>query len=236
MRTHRLPAARPRAALSLLVLASLFGCSNKQRLDQYDFRSRTLAVATIAPPHPDVFSSLWVDVDTDRPLRTILTMGSNIAREAAVTGVRERLDSAAAAFDVSERISARVHAGANRHLRTTPAADVRSADYELEIRVERYGIVASSWSSQAYFRIDADLWLLDGATGRRIWKSGVHATDAVSPAVFGPDARPIAGVVTAWALANMSAEEIQHALEGLSDFAADFLVRELAHALDDARG
>ncbi|MGH7445011.1 MAG: hypothetical protein ACREKM_09050 [Longimicrobiales bacterium] len=224
------------ALLVLLGFGMFAGCSNKQRLGQYDFRNRTLAVATVAPPHADVFSGLYLDVDRSRPIESILRVGSGVARQVAVEGARARVDSAAAEVDVGERMGARVLAGASRHLRTDPVEDGRLADYELEIRVERYGIVASSWSSQAYFQIDADLWLLDGATGRRIWKTDVHATDRVSPSIVGPDARAVSGVVTAWAIANMSAAEIQVVLEGLSDFAADFLVDELAHSLDDARG
>ncbi len=217
-------------------VAVLMGCSNKQRLGQYDFRNRTLAVATVTPAHPDVFSGLYLDIDRERPIETILRVGSGVARQVAVEGARARVDSAASRIDIGERMGERVLAGASRHLRTTPTGDNRRADYELEIRVERYGIVASSWSSQAYFQIDADLWLLDGATGRRIWKEDVHATDRVSPVVVGPDARTVSGVVTAWTIANMSAAEIQQVLEGLSDFAADFLIDELAHSLDDARG
>lgn len=232
---HRLVAP---ATLSLSLFAVMFasGCSNKQRLGEYDFRQRTLAVATIAPPHPDVFSSLYVDIDTSEPIRAVLSVGSGIARNVAVEGAKARVDSAAAAFDLSERMSARILDGASRHLRTTPITDNRLADYEIEVRIERYGLTASSWTSQAYFTLDADLWLLDGATGRRIWKSGVHATDAVSPVVFGPDGRAIGGVVTAISIANMPASEMQQVLEGLADFAADWLVNELADALDDARG
>lgn len=225
------------ALLSLaFVVLLLAGCSNKQRLGEYDFRNRTITVATIAPPYPDVFSSLYLDVDTSQPIRAILSVGSGVARNVAVEGARARVDSAAAAFDISERMGTRILDGASRHLRTTPITDNRLADYEIEVRIERYGLTASSWTSQAYFTIDADLWLLDGATGRRIWKSGVHATDRVSPAVFGPDGRTVAGVVTAISIANMSAAEMQKVLEGLSDFAADWLVDELAHSLDDARG
>lgn len=230
---HRLVAP---AALSLLAITILSGCSNKQRLGEYDFRQRTLAVATIAPPHPDVFSSLYLDIDTSQPIRAVLSVGSGIARNIAVEGAKARVDSATAAFDLGDRMGSRILDGASRHLRTTPIDDNRLADYEIEVRIERYGLTASSWTSQAYFTIDADLWLLDGATGRRIWKSGVHATDRVSPVVFGPDGRTVGGVVTAISIANMSAAEMQKVFEGLADFAADWLVDELAHALDDARG
>lgn len=223
-------------AAALLALLAVPGCSNKQRLGEYDFRSRTLGITTIAPAQPQVFSGLAVRVDEDRPLETIIRVGSGVAREVSVAKVRARLDSAGREADVAERMGDRLLQAASRHLRATPVPDPRRADYELEVRVRRYGIEASSWSSQAYFLIQADMILLDGATGRRIWKTDVRATDRVNPAVFGRDAAPIAGAVTAWALAQLSADELQQALEGLADFAADFLAREFVEALDDARG
>jgi hypothetical protein len=228
---------RAPAILSLtLVIAVLGGCSSKQRLGQYQFPNRTLAVATVAPSHPDVFTSLNFDVDTSEPIRTILSVGGSVARQVAVEGARSRLDSAAAAVGVGDRMGERILAGASRHMRTIPVADGRTADYEIEVRVQRYGLIASSWSSQAYFRIHADLWLLDGATGRRIWRSRVRATDPISPAIFGSEARVVGGVVTAISIANLSSAEMQRVLEGLSDFAADHLVRQLARSLDAARG
>ena len=227
------PRLRP-AALTLLALV-LAGCSSKQRLGEYDYRNRTLAVTTIAPAHPDVFSGLRVDVDESRPIETIVRTGGNVAREAAALKTRARLDSAAARVSVSDRLGARLLQGANRHLRTTAVRNARTADYELEVVVRNYGLAASSWSSQAYFVINADVRLLDGATGRRIWKTDVRATDPVRPVVFGREGRTVSGVVTAIALANMSSLEIQRALGGLADFAADFLVRRLAESLDDAR-
>lgn len=219
----------------LLALALLPGCSNRQRLREYDFRNRTLGLTTLAPAQPQVFSGLAVSIDEERPLETILRVGSGVAREVSITKVRARLDSAGRDADVADRMGDRLLAAASRHLRATPVRDPRQADYELEVRVRRYGIEASSWSSQAYFLVQADMILLDGATGRRIWKTDVRATDRIRPAVVGRDAAPVAGAVTAWALANMSAAELQQALEGLADFAADFLAREFVSALDDAR-
>jgi hypothetical protein len=230
-----MPARTLRLGVVLLALVVFTACSSRQRLHEYDYRNRTLAVTTIAPAHPDVFSGLRIDFDRSRVLESIVRTSSNVAREAAALRMQARLDSAAARVDVSGRLGTRVLQGASRHLRTTPVRDARRADYELEILVRSYGLVASSWHSQAYFTIDCEVRLLDGATGRRIWKQDVHATDIVRPAVFGRTGRNISGAVTAIALANMSAAEIERALAGLSDFAGDFLVRELAESLDDAR-
>lgn len=229
---RRTPAA---AAALLLTAAALAGCSNKQRLGEYDFRSRTLAVTTIAPTRPEVFSALHLDVDESRPLESILRVSSGVAREVSLAKVRTRLDSAARGVDVADRMGDRLLRDASRHLRTTPVSDARTADYEIEVRVRRYGITASSWSSAAYFLVQADLILMDGATGRRIWKEDVRATERIQPIVFGRDADIVGGVVTALAVAQLSAADLQRALEGLSDFAADHLTRRLVDALDDAR-
>ena len=223
-------------AVLLLLAVPLVGCSSKQRLHEYDYRNRTLAITTIAPAYADVFSSLRIDIDEDRPIESIIRTGGNVARETAAQKIRARMDTASGRFSISDRMGERVLQGATRHLRTTPITNARAADYELERVVTSYGLTASSWSSQAYWKITADLRLLDGATGRRIWKTDVIATDAVDPVIYGREGRTISGVVTAIALANMSSAEIQRALESLTDFAADFLVRQLAESLDDARG
>lgn len=212
------------------------GCSSKQRLGEYDFRGRTLTVVSIAPPHPEVLSGASWRIDPENPVATLIRIGSEIAREVEADRIRARLDSAAATVDVSGRMADRTLQNAARHLRATPVTGTQSVDYELEIRVRRYGIVASSWTSGAYFLIDADLLLLDGKTGRRIWQTDVRGQDPVRFAGSGIDDRSVTNVVTAIALARMSAGEIQRALESLADFAADQMVDHLAESLDEVRG
>lgn len=234
---RRRPAAVLGVAIATLLLAA---CSNKQRLGEYDYRGRSLALVTIAPPHPEVLTGMDVDVDTDNPVASLIRAGAEIAREASVANARTRLDSAAAAVDVGDRMGDRVLRDVARYLRARPvegaAAPAEAVDYEIEVRVRRYGIVADSWTSGAYFRIDAEMMLLDGETGRRIWETDVRATEPVRHSNIGVDDRSVGNVVTAISLAEMSVAEIERALEGLADFAADHLVREFAEALDEARG
>lgn len=235
------PPFRPAAVLAVAgTVLLLSSCSNKQRLGEYDYRGRTLGLVTIAPPHPELLTGMDVDVDLDNPVGMLIRAGAEIAREVSAEEARARLDSAAAAIDVSDRMGGRVLRNAARHLRARPVESGDGAparvDYELEIRVRRYGIVADSWTSGAYFQIDADMLLLDGQTGRRIWEEDVRATDPVRHSSIGVGDRSVTSVVTAISLAEMSVEEIERALEGLADFAADHLIREFAEALDDARG
>lgn len=232
--------SRFRSHAAALVAAALVltvpGCSNKQRLGEYDYRGRTLAVVTIAPPHPEVFSGAsFARVDPNDPIGLVLRAGSEAAREVSASRAREKLDRVARDVDVSGRMSGRTLENAARHLRAVPVTDPR-ADYELEVRIRHYGIVAASWTEDAYFTLDATVTLLDGATGRRIWRTDVRARDPVQVAVVGVGDRSVTNVITAARLAGMSEDEIRRALESLADFAADAVVSSLARGLDDARG
>lgn len=215
--------------------AALSGCGGKHHLGEYDFRGRTLTVVTLAPPHPEILSGAYFATDGDSPLETVLRVGSEIAREASARRLRARLDSAATAVDVSERMSERALRNSARHLRATPVGEPGNGTHELEIRVRHYGIVADSWTAGAYYSIDAEVMLLDGESGRRIWNTRVRQRDPVGPSALGVSDRSISNVVTAVMLANMSAAEIQRALESLADYAADRVVEQLGKALDDVR-
>ncbi len=242
MRGRRRPdRTRPTGAVMLLAtLPLLSACSHAQHLGEYDFRGRTLSAATIAPAYPEILSGMRLHVDGDDPVRAVLRVSSEIAREASARDMRARLDRAASAVDVPARMSERILRDGARQLRATPvpapAENARSgSDFEIEVRVQRYGIVASSWTSAAYFLIDAEVAILDGGTGRRIWKDRVRATDPVRPVVFSSPDRSVGNAVTAIALASMSTEEVQRELELLADFAADRVTRSLADGLEDAR-
>ncbi len=221
------------AVAGIALVAS--GCGSKHRLAEYDFRGRTLAVVTIAPPHPEVLSGADLDTKSDNPLETIFRIGSEIAREASARRLRARLDSAATAVDVSGRMGERALHNAARHLRASAVTGSGAGDHELEIRVRHYGIVATSWTAGAYFSIDADVFLLDGRTGRRIWNTHVRRRDPVGSSTINADDRSVTNVVTAITLANMSADEIRRALESLADYAADRVVEQLAKSLDGVR-
>src|SRR5690606_26125463 len=96
------PLARPRSASRMRPAAlTRAACSNKQRLGEYDYRGRTLAVATIAPPHPEVFSGASLArVDANDPIELVLRAGSEAVREVSAHRAREKLDRVARDVDV----------------------------------------------------------------------------------------------------------------------------------------
>jgi len=232
------PTLTPIGATAVATLAAAFfaACGGpKHRLHEYDFRGRSVAVATIAPPHPEVVTDADLDIDRENPLGSLLRVGSELVREAEARRLQARMDSAAAAVDVSGRMGRRILQTAARHLRAEPVEDGRAADFEFEVRVERYGIVAASWTSGAYFDFEGDVLLLDGKTGRIVWETHVRARDPVRTGAFGSDERAIDNVVTAVALARMSAGEVERAFESLADYAADAVLRKFTEDLDEAR-
>jgi hypothetical protein len=228
-------AVRCIAAAAMVAAVSATGCSSKQRLGQYDFRGRTLAVVTIGPSHPEMLGGLSFRVDADNPLETLIRAGSEVAREAQAQRARPKLAEAARRVDVRTRIGERTLEHTARHLRAEPVPGGRAVDYELEIRIRRYGIVAASWTSPAHFLVDAEMMLLDGATGRRIWKTTLRQRDPVQPFAFAQGDRNVTNVVTAIALASMSTEEMERSLELLAEYASDRMVTRLTRGLDAAR-
>lgn len=219
----------------LLTALVLTACRGTGRLGEYEYAGRTLAVAWIDPPHPRILTGPYLPSGTDDPLRGLLAAGARIAKEIEASKVRARLDSATAEVDMTSRIAARTLDGASRYLRTRPAADEGSADFVLEVRLRDYGIAANDWNAAAHFFVDAEMVLIDGRAGGKIWDSKVSARDPVSPSIFGPG-RVLRDVVTAATFAELTVDEIARALERLGDYAADRMTERLRDALDSARG
>jgi len=233
------------AALTALALGA---CVHTGRLAEYDFRDRTVAVVTTTPPRPEVFTGDWFqdegencvgedceDEGSGGILRFIFRLGSEIVREVEAHEARQRLNEAAGLIDVSDRMAGRLLDQAARLLRARPVESVRDADFEIEVYVERYGIEADSWDSRANFFLKAELFLLDGETGAEIWRTDVDASSPVNSRRF--DYGGVANtVITATALASLSVEEMEIALESLADFSADHLAEKLREALRKVRG
>ena len=214
---------------ALLVLA---GCGASNRLADYDFRGRTVAVVSDIPPYPEVVTGDFVDADNQSLLATIVHAGSIVAREAQAHKARKRLGEAVRHVDVSQRIADRVLVRGAQYLRARPVDDDREADFLIDIRVRRYGIEAESWNAGAFFELDADVVLID-PRGRVVWKSRVRERDPITTTLFA--GATVTNIVTADALSRLSAEEMREALERLADFAADRMTHELRRDLGKAR-
>ena len=223
------------AAGTLLLSLLVSGCvSLAGRLGEFDFRDRKLAVVTTAPPSPEVFTEDFWDSEERGWFRTLLRIGSEIARDVQANRAREKMEAAAQNVDVSALVADRALEQGARILRARPVGSVQEADFELEVRVKHYGIRANSWDAHADFFVDAEVFLFDSDTGDRIWKAGVDVREPINPSRWGWGGTA-GNLITAQSLARLSVEEIERALEELAQFTADRVADRLAHGLEEAR-
>jgi len=213
----------------------LSSCASSGRLREFDFRDRGLAVVTIAPPNPRVFTDDFIEAEDRGWFENLIRFGSKVARDAQAEEAGEKLARASQEVDVAGLMGDRVLERSARLLRARPLASVEGADFELEVRVKEYGIRADSWDSHADFYIQAEVLLLDSRTGDRIWREEVDARDPISSGSWAAGG-PLGDLVTAQALGSLSVEEMKDALADLAIYSADRIFQELEGAWDRAHG
>ncbi len=218
---------------TLFPVLLLGACASAGRLGEYDFRDRSLAAVTTTPPRPQVFTQDFWDPQDRSWLERALRVGSEIARDVQADKAQERIEAAAENVDVSALMADELLTGSARALRARPVESVREADFEIETRVEEYGIRADSWNSDADFFIKARVYLLDAATGREVWNAKVEARDPVNPSHWGTGGT-LGTLITASALAHLSQSEMEEALRSLAQYSAGQVVEKLEEGLRKA--
>ncbi len=214
--------------LALAVLPAVSGCGPSNRLADYRFDGRSVAVIAAVPPGPRVLSGSWSEafIDPYDPIGTALRVGTAGAKWEQARKAQARLDSAAARVDVAEVIARRALAGSAPTLGLRPVDNPAEADFVLDLRVYRIGLVADSYDGATYFAVEVDLVLLDGPTRETVWEDRLREREVLTNVLLGLP--PAAGnVVTARALAGLSAEEMERGLARLAEFAADRVTRTL---------
>jgi hypothetical protein len=227
-------ALRARVLFSFLLAGLLAGCASAGRLGEYDFRSRTVGVVTVAPPEPQVFTSDFFDLGGETWLRALVRVGTEVARDVQAERAGRRMAQAVERVDVATLMAEGVLIRSARLLRSHPVESIQEADFEIEVRVREYGLRAASWDARAHFFVKAEAILLEGETGEWIWKTKVEAEEPVTPVHWGgPGA--LGNVVTAQALGSLSVEEIEGILRSLAEFSADKVAEKLEAGLRRAR-
>ena len=208
-------------------------CGGRHHLGDYDFTGRSIAVVAFRAPAPELYTGDR-DVSSDNPLIAVIEAGSAVAVELESRRARSRLDSAAVAIDVGERMAERTLERASRYLGTRPVESEHEADYLLEVDVRRFGIDASGSGAASLF-VQGEAILLDARTGREIWSEEVSAWDRLTPSVNPAHGTATGTIVTAAMLTTISVEEFGRILEQLADYAADVVASELREDLRDVR-
>ena len=229
-----------RPFLFALLLAGMLpvvsGCGPGNRLQEYDFDDRSVAVIAAIPPGPRVIGGPWGEafVDLRDPIGTAMRVGTAAAKWEQARKAQARLDSAAAGVDVAEIVAVRALTGSAPTLGLRPVDHPEDADFILDIRVYEYGLAADSYDGATYFALEAEIVFLDEVTRETIWKKKLREREVLSSTIFGLP--PAAGnVVTARALARLSVEEMEAGLVRLAEFAAGRVTRSLREDFLESR-
>jgi len=221
------------AFIGLGSIGALASCGGGHHLAEYPFSSRTLAVVYIAPPSPELLTGYYDLGSSRNPVEAVVRAGADAAREKEGRKASARLDSATARIDIPAVLAQRTLQRASRYLGTRPITDENTADYLMEVRMERFGINAKA-DEAAYLFTYAEAVLLDRRTGREIWNINVHGRDRLTPYV--QSTNPIPGsVITASTIGRVSVADFQGALNQLMDYSSNLITDELRAALRDVR-
>lgn len=217
--------------LFALAAVTLAGCGGSSHLQRYDFTGQDAAVIAAIPPRPLVFAS--GGGRSGSLLGAVLKAGTGYLQEREVQQAQERMDSALAHIDVASVTAQQTLQRSAQYLRYEPVDDPGGADFVLDLRVFEYGLVADSWDASLFFKLDAELLLVDAHTQAIIWQRHIQAVDPVTNidnlgTAYGVGA-VVGNVYTARALTQLSVEEMAQALEHLAAFTADRLTAELRH-------
>jgi hypothetical protein len=229
------PIFRLQLVFALAGLGLLAACGTKHHLAEYPFASRTLAVVYIAPPDPELLTAYYDlrGTTTRDAIDAVVRAGTGAAREREARRAAARLDSATARVNIPAVLAQRTLERASRYLGTQPVSDARSADYLMEVHMERFGINAKA-DHAAYLFTFAEAVLLDRRTGREIWNINVHGRDRLTP--FVSSTSPVPGsVITAATLGNVTVADFQQALNQLMESSSNLITTELRSALRDTR-
>lgn len=227
--------------LALLAITTT-ACASAGRLAEYDFTDRTLTLYVDSPPVPEIFDSSpppIVGMDDDAAgsndaAAVLGRIGSGLLRDVMTNEAQQRLAEAAQRVNVAELLGERALERAARTLRARPVED-GPADFEIEVRIDRYGITSTDANAQAFFVVEGELVLLDAGDGSEIWSTGLDERQAINRGDVDLTDNQT-NVVTAAVFATLTTDQMASALRGVAQHAADHAAEQLQRGLEKARG
>ena len=118
------------ATLACILLLTMAGCTSVNRIAEYDFKDKTLAVTAPRSPQPDVFDELpdepVASNDEEKKkgalsaLATLAEIATGVAKAFTAEDARARLDSASARVNVAGLIVDGIREKTARYLGATP--------------------------------------------------------------------------------------------------------------------
>jgi hypothetical protein len=211
--------------LTLIVV----GCASYD-LSLYEFRDRPLAIDVRVLRSARVEGDLFVTLDPDNPIGTVLSIGTSIAKAGEVAAAQERLDRALKNTDIEALTRLELEDFAEFSLGSILVERRPDAEYYLQVEIERYGVDADGPGSAVRFNLDGRAELYDEFSRELIWATGLHIRERANASFFGLPAAA-GNVLSAALLAELSEEEMVRGLESIAREAAREISTEIENSI-----
>lgn len=202
------------AALAATTIA--VSCATVNELDKHDFRGATLAGEMQQPPPLTIDMNYNVRIDSDNPVGTALSIGTNLAKASVAKDLNKRLDAALSDVDIPQIVYDDAYNGCVQALRVTPVQRADRADYLFDLEVREYGVRASSYGSAVWLEMEVTARIYDERARELIWRRRIDVEQRVSPYVFGlPDV--VGEFVTIGILSELNEEQLTDGFTRLAE-------------------
>jgi len=213
------------AALACVLIAS---CTTVNHLDRYKFDGATLAAEMRLPPQPKLDVHYHVYFNSQNPIGTALSIGTNFAKASSAGEAEPRMQRALDAIDVPKVILKETSIGCSTALGATLADSKQNADFLLNLEINEYGVDANSPAGGVRMQISITARIYDSHRKELVWRRRVDRSESANPDMFGLGGT-IGNVMTASALSNLSEAELEKGFRNL----ALQIARTVARRLED---
>ncbi|HUI72553.1 MAG TPA: hypothetical protein VL354_18680, partial [Spirochaetia bacterium] len=219
------------AALGVLVLVS---CTTINRLGEFEMQGHTMAVDMRLPPEPEMDVHYHIHLDPSDLIGSAINVGSNMAKAANADRVEALMRQALDVVDVPGMVRDESYSTCLSVLETQQEDDPNNADYLLDFDIHKWGVHASSWTSEVSLRMKLTAYLYQKAEKTIVWRRDIEVERPATAAMFGLPST-IGNFVTSAALASLSEEDLQNGFDQLARDTALAVSRTLQNDLYDAR-
>ena len=219
------------AALACILIAS---CTTVNHLDRYKFDGATLAAEMRLPPQPKLDVHYHVYFNSQNPIGTALSIGTNFAKASSAGEAEPRMERALTTVDVPNIILKETFIGCATTLDAIVADSKRNADFLLNLEINEYGVDANSPAGGVRMQISLTARIYDNQRNELVWRRRIDRSESANPDMFGLGGT-IGNVMTASALSNLSEAELEKGFRKLAEQTARTVARRLEDDLYKVR-
>jgi len=219
------------ALAAVLVLAS---CETTNKLAIYNFEGARMYSEMQTPPPPKFDMHYDVMLDSHNIFFSSLSVLSNIAKATQSENAKAAMADALSSVDVPDIILRESANACGTSLGTTAEERRPDADYVLTLSIHEWGIEADSPASAVRLKVRLTARIIDRRADDLVWRRTLTVSQPASTAVFGLPSF-VGDMVTATALSNMTADDLEAGFRALAQETASSVGRLLQKDLDWAR-